>query len=192
MISNQNTYAIIGMLAIVITLYALHNAHQHYLPDLFGLALAFTAPRQSMAIGAVVVLALIRHSHLAHGLASGVPDWLLPLLLPGARNMSISGEESSELESAYDNRISERESNNEMAEIPQPVAEIPHEITSFVQSRLLAKLVISGEVGLTKAIQIGAGAQSGAKYQRMSRLVKMEIDRLQNHYPSSSTLKRYD
>jgi len=192
MITTQNTYAIYAMCAIVITLYALRNSEAHYLPDLFGLALAFTTPRQSMAIGAVVVLAIIRHSPLAAGLADRVPTWLHSVLLPGAWHMSISVAESSALESAYDQRVSERKDNLKYVEIPQPVAENDTEKIALAESEILARLVIAGAVGLTEAIQIGAGAKSGKKYQRWSRLVRVAIERQQNHYPPNSTHKRYE
>jgi hypothetical protein len=190
--TTQNWCAIVGMLAIVITLYALRESHLHWMPDLFGLALALAAPRQSYAIGAVALLAIVRHSGLARGLSDGVPVWLLPILLPGARNMSISDDESSALESAYKERVSGEETNLEYVEIPQPVAETSQELITFAESEILAKLVIAGAIGLTEAVQIGAGAKSGKKYQKHSRLVKEAIERQRNHYPAGSTLKRFD
>lgn len=190
--SEQNKYAIIGMFAIVITLYALRDSHLHWIPDLFGLALAFTAPRQEYAIGAVVLLALIRHSGLANGLAEGVPGWLVPLLLPAARNMSISIDESSEVEDAYKERISEPKTNLAYIEIPQPVAENRDELITLGETRALARLIAQERIGLTEAVKIGAGAKSGAKYQKRSKEVKNEVERLRDHYPASSTLKRFD
>jgi len=190
--SNENKYAIISMFAIVITLYALKESHTHYLPDLFGLALALAAPRPSYAVGAVILLALIRHSGLAYGLAECVPSWLLPVALPGARNMSISADESADLEAAYTERVLAPETNLQYIEIPQPVAENTPESIDLAKSELLARLVLSGEVGLTKAIQIGAGAISGKKYQKWSRLVRVAMERQQNHYPAGSTHKRYE
>jgi hypothetical protein len=190
--TDQNKYAIIGMFAIVITLYALKESHTHYLPDFFGLALATTALRPSYAIGAVLLVAMIRHTSLSRGLAECVPGWLIVVVLPGARNMSIPTEESSALESAYKERISERESNLAYVEIPQPVAENATESIDLAKSELLARLVLAGEVGLTKAVQIGAGAVSGKKYQKWSRLVQVAMDRQRNHYPAGSTLKRYE
>src|SRR5205085_8854979 len=119
--SDTNMYAILGMCAIVITLYAMKESHTHYLPDFFGLALAMTAPRPSYAVGAVAIVALIRHSPLARGLSESVPEWLLVVVLPGAYHMSISADESSALESAYKARISEENSTDENTEISQPV-----------------------------------------------------------------------
>ena len=190
--SDTNAYAIIGMFAIVITLYALRDSHLHYLPDLFGLALATIAPRPSYAVGAVVIIALIRHTGLASGLADGVPGWLLVVVLPGARNMSITDQESSALESAYNERISLEKSNDEMVEIPQPVAEKSAELICLGETRALARLVVAERVGLTDAVKIGAGAKSGAKYQRRSQEVKNEVARLKNHYPPGSELKRFE
>lgn len=190
--SDKNTYAIIGIFAIVITLYALKESHTHYLPDFFGLALATTAPRPSYAIGAVVLIALIRHTPLSRGLAESVPDWLLVVVLPGARNMSISADESSALESAYKERISEPKTNLAYVEIPQPVAEIAPESITLGETRALARLVLADKIGLTEAVKIGAGAKSGAKYQRRSADLKAEIERQRNRYPAGSNRKRYD
>ena len=190
--SAQNTYAIIGMFAVVITLYALKESHTHYLPDFFGLALATTAPRPSYAIGAVLILAIIRHSPLAHGLAESVPDWLLIVALPGARNMSIREEESEALELAYETRISEPETNLKYIEIPQPVAENSTESITLGETRALARLVAQERIGLTEAVKIGAGAKSGAKYQKRSREIKAEVERLRDHYPPGSTHKRFE
>jgi hypothetical protein len=188
----QNWGAIVAMLAIVVTLYALRDSHVHYLPDLFGLALALAAPRQSMAIGAVAIVALIRHTGLAHGLAAGMPDWLLPILLPGARNMSISDGESSALESAYKERILADETKPESDEIPQPVAEKPAKIITLGESEVLARLVLAEKIGLTEAVQIGAAAKSGKRYQDNTALVKEAIERIRNHYPPGSNLKRFE
>lgn len=190
--SNQNTYAILAMCAIVITCYALRNSEAHYLPDLLGLALALAAPRQSYAIGAVIILAIIRHSPLGMGLAESVPRWLLVIVLPGAYKMSISEAESTEAEDAFQSRILESESNEKYIEIPQPVAEIDEDKVCLIENRLLAKLIIAGALGLTEAIQIGAGAKSGKKYSRRSNQVKLEIDRQRNHYPAGSTQKRFE
>ena len=190
--SAQNTYAIIGMFAIVITLYALKESHTHYLPDFFGLALATVAPRPSYAIGAVIIIAIIRHSPLAMGLAGSVPDWLLVVVLPGARNMSISDEESEALESAYEKRISEPETNLKYIEIPQPVAENSAESITLGETRALARLVAAERIGLTDAVKVGAAAKSGAKYQKRSREIKAEVERLRNHYPPGSNHKRFE
>jgi hypothetical protein len=189
--NDQNWYAIVGMLAIVVTLYALKESHVHWMPDLFGLALALAAPQRSYAIASVAIFALIRHSGLANGLAEGVPVWLLPILLPGARNMSISEDESSALESAYKERVSEPETNLKYIEIPQPVAENADENITLGETRALARLVAKEAIGLTEAVKIGASAKSGAKYQRRSKEIKAEVERIRNRYPEGSTLKRY-
>lgn len=180
--TDQNTYAIIGMCAIVITLYAIKESHTHYLPDLLGLALAFTTPRQSMAIGAVIILAIIRHTSLAGGLVESIPSWLMPLLLPAAHNMSIESQESIALENAYKQRISLEEMAIGNEEKSRPVAEISAEDISSVKTELLATAVITGVLGITEATRLGSGAQSGRKYQVFSRRLKIEIDRQRNHY----------
>jgi len=190
--SDQNTYTIFGMCAIVITLYALKESHTHYLPDFFGLVLAMLAPRPSYAIGAVLVLAIIRHTPLASGLAESIPSWLLVVALPGARHMSISSAESSALEAAYKARISEGNSNDEMVETERPVAESTAKIITLAESEILARLILAEKIGLTDAIRIGAGAKSGARYQATSKIVKEAIERLRNHYPPGSTLKRFE
>jgi len=190
--SDPNTYALIGMFAIVITLYALHNSHTIYLPDFFGLALATTAPRPSYAIGAVVIIAMIRHSPLARGLAEWVPGWLLVIVLPGARDMSTSDEEWIDAESAYKERISEPETNLKYIEIPQPVAEISSESITLGETRALARLVAAEQLKLTIAVKIGAGAKSGAKYQKRTREIQAEIERLRDRYPPQSNLKRFE
>jgi len=190
--NDKNTYAIIGMFAIVITLYALRHSHTHYLPDFFGLALATTAPRPSYAIGAVVLIAMIRHSGLSHGLADRVPGWLIVVLLPGARNMSIPAEDAEELESAYKERILEPETNLEYVEIPQPVAENRDELITLGETRALARLIAKERIKLTEAVQIGAGVKSGTKYQKRSAEVKAEVERLRNHFPAQSNLKRFE
>lgn len=188
--SDTNMYAILGMCAIVITLYAMKESHTHYLPDFFGLALAMTAPRPSYAVGAVVIIALIRHSSLARGLAESMPGWLLVVVLPGARNMSISDDESSALESAYKARILEENSTDENTEIPQPVAEKPAKTITLGESEVLARLVLADKIGLTDAVKIGAAAKSGKRYQDNTALVKATIERLKNHYPPGS--KRFE
>lgn len=190
--STQNTYAIYALCAIVISCYAMRNSEAHYLPDLFGLALALSAPRQWPALGAWLIVVLVRHTPLATGLARGVPDWLLIVVLPGARNMSIAAGESAVLESAYKERISEENDNDETDEIPQPVGENRDELITFGETRALARLVAQERIGLTEAVKIGAAAKSGAKYQKRSREVKNEVEKLRNHYPAGSNLKRVE
>src|SRR4051794_17956562 len=112
--SAQNTYAMLGMCAIVITLYAMKESHAHYLPDFFGLVLALAAPRPSYAIGCVLLLAIVRHSPLARSLSESVPSWLLIVVLPGALNMSRLEDDYSQAESAYKERISGGGDSNEM------------------------------------------------------------------------------
>lgn len=192
MITDKNMYAILAMCAIVITLYALKESHTHYLPDFFGLALAMIAPRPSYAVGAVVIIAIIRHSPLARGLADSVPGWLLVVILPGARNMSIPDEDAEALESAYQTRISEPKTNLEMDEIPQPVAENRDELICFGETIALARLVAAEQIKLTEAVKVGAAAKSGPKYQKRSREIKKQVEALRDRYPPASSLKRFE
>jgi hypothetical protein len=189
--SAQNTYAMLGMCAIVITLYAMKESHVHYLPDFFGLVLALAAPRPSYAIGCVLVLALIRHSRLAHGLSDSIPSWLLLVALPGALNMSRLEEDYSQAESAYKKRISEENDTHEMDEIPQPVAETREELICLGETIALARLVAAEQIKLTEAVKIGAAAKSGPKYQKRSKEVKAQIEAIRNHYPPGSNLKQF-
>jgi hypothetical protein len=188
--TDQNTYAIYAMCAIVITLYALKNDHARYLPDLFGLALALAAPQQSLAIGAVLIAAMLRHSGLAYGLADYVPDWLLPIVLPAARYMSIQEQDAARYEAAYKQRIFDEETDDGNTEISQPVAEISDENIISAQVEILARSVLSGALGLTEATRLGAKVQSGRKYSKWSNLIKMEMQRQQNHYADLDSAKR--
>ena len=190
--TEQNWAAVISMCAITITIYALRSSEAHYLPDLFGLALALAAPRQSYAIGAWLVVTLLRHSPLGYGLAGGLPAWVLWVVLPGAAHMLMSDAESLAIEDAYRQRISETETESGNSEISQPVAENSAEMITFAKVQTIAAYVISGEIGITKAIQIGAGCKGGDRYQKLSRLVHAEIERQRNHYPPGSNLKRFE
>lgn len=190
--NNQNTFAILAMCAIVITCYALRASEAHYLPDLFGLALALAAPHQIPALAAWLVAVAIRHTPVGYGLADTLPRWLLVIVLPAAYHMSISDDESSALESAYKERISTEKSNDEMVEIPQPVAEKSAKIITLGESEILARLVLAKKIGLTEAVQIGAAAKSGKTYQECSTLVKAAMERQRNHYPAGSNQKRFE
>jgi hypothetical protein len=188
--TDQNTYAIYAMCAIVITLYALKNDHAHFLPDLFGLALALAAPRQSLAIGAVIIAALIRHTGIAYGLADYLPDWLLPVVLPGARYMSIQEQEAQRLEEAYRSRIFNEESDDGNTEIQRRVAENEDQIISSAQVVFAAKAILSGAMDKTEATRIASGVRSGRKYSQYARLIKAEIERQQTHYPDLDQAKK--
>jgi len=190
--SDQRTNAIIAMLAIVVALYALRSGHAHLLPDMIGLALALAAPRQELGIGAWLAVVMVRHTRLAVGLKNSVPTWLMPIVLPAAHHMSISEDESSSLESAYKEAIRARETNKESIEIPQPVAENSEEMLSLGEIRALARLVAAGKLKRTEAIQIGTGKKSGAAYQERTRMLAQELERIKNHYPPGSSLKRFD
>ena len=189
--TSQHYMAIIAMLAIVVVCYALKNDHGPWLLDLFVLALALAAPRQELAIGAVALVVAVRHTPLARGLADTVPLWALALLLPGACDMSISAGAAAAAEGAYKARISAGESNDETAETSRPVAENEAELIYFGETQALARLVAAGAIGLTVAVKVGAGAKSGARYQRRSREVKERVEQLRNHYPAGSDLTKF-
>ena len=191
MIPN-NYYAILGMFAVVITLYALRDSHHYFLPDFFGLAFALTAARPSMAVGAVVIVAIIRHTPLARGLADITPEWLYPLLLPAAYHMSIAERESAELESAYSDRISPAESNEGNTEECRRVAGNQAETIISARVDLAVTAIESGMLGRTEATQIAAGRKSGREYTKYKRMIDLEIERRRNHYPPTSNLKRFN
>lgn len=188
--NNQNTMAIMAMCGIVITIYALRNAEAHYLPDLLGLALALAAPRQGVAIVAWLALAVVRHSGLALGLATLLPPWLIPLALPGARDMSISGAEYDQLAQAYKVRISEAETDPGNTEEPQPVAVDPSESILTGMTFVMAKAVISGAISIGEATKLASGVGSGRKYQVWNRRIKAEMERQKDHYPDLNRHKQ--
>jgi len=192
MIASQNTNAVLAMCAIVITCYTIRKSEAHYLPDLLGLALALAAPRQSLALLAWLVVTLIRHSPLALALAPNVPSWLLIVLLPRAYFMSRSEVELALLESSDSELESPAERNSENDDLPQRVGENDAEIVNSAKAEMMARAVLAGEIGLTEAVRLAAGARSGRRYQKWSRLIKLEMDRQRNHYPKGSSLKRFD
>ena len=79
--------------------------------------------------------------------------------------------------------VSGGETNSETAETPQRVAETAAESFSLGETQALARLVAAGKLGLTDAVKIGADAKSGEKYQKRSREIKAEVDRIQDKYP---------
>jgi hypothetical protein len=186
---DQNRYAIYFMGAIVITLYALKNSHTHYLPDLFGLAFALASKNQSYGIAAVVIMFIIRHSPLAYSVAGLLPEWLLPVALPGARYVSIPEPEVAAAEEAYKERISEDESDDGNTEDPQPVAENPEEMIFSAECRLMARAVLNGTLGLTEATQVVSKTKSGRKYQKYSRRIKIEMAELERKFADLDSKK---
>lgn len=73
--------------------------------------------------------------------------------------------------------------NSETAEIPRWVGEIHAESFTLGETTALARLVASGELGLTNAVKIGADAKSGEKYQKRSRDVKALAEQMRDRYP---------
>ena len=179
---DHRVAAIYLMCASVITLYALKEGHTRYLPDLAAMGWAFLQPRQSYAIGAVIIAAIIRHSPMAYTLADIVPSWLHPLLLPGARNMSIDHEEIAQLEEAYKTRISEPETDDGNTEEPQPVAEKHTQQVSYDTVAIMAKSVLSGMLTIGEATRLASGSASGRKYQTVGRRIKAEVERQSIRY----------
>jgi hypothetical protein len=84
--------------------------------------------------------------------------------------------------------ISPAETNEINSETPRRVAEIEQEKITFAETevaRALARLILAGELDLTKAVKIGTGAKSGAKYQKHSALIKEAIEQLREPpYPT--------
>lgn len=92
------------------------------------------------------------------------------------------------------NAVSSAEINNETDETAPAPAEIEREKISFAETAVaeaLARLVISGELDLTKAVKIGAGKKSGEGYQKWSKLVKVAIERLKEpEFPTLAAQQR--
>lgn len=189
--TTQNWLAIIVLLLLVITLYAVRYKNAHYLPDLFALVLALAAPRQELAIGAVAILAAIRHTPLAGGVAELVPTWLHWLVLPAAYYMSTNIDGAGQQLESQDPAVFEPETTTGNTEILRPVEEFAEEYICLGETQALARLVVAGEIKLTVAVKVGAGAKSGAKYQKRSRQIQAAVEKLTNHYPAGSQLRPY-
>lgn len=83
------------------------------------------------------------------------------------------------------------ETNYEIDETPQRVAEIRAESFTLGETTALARLVVAGKLGLTDAVKIGADAKSGEKYQRRSREIKAEVERLKEpQYPALTATRK--
>jgi hypothetical protein len=90
--------------------------------------------------------------------------------------------------------VSSAERNSETGETAPAPAEIEREKIHFAENAVaeaLARLVISEELDLTKAVKIGAGKKSGEGYQKWSRLVKAAIERLKEpEFPALAAQQR--
>lgn len=87
--------------------------------------------------------------------------------------------------------LSPDETNPEIGETPQRIAEIRAESFTLGETEALARLVASGKLGLTDAVKIGADAKSGEKYQRRSREIKAEVERLKEpQYPALAATRK--
>lgn len=189
----QNAYAIIVLLSAIVVFGACAHGYASWLIDIAALALALATPCQPYTIAAVAIVAIVRHSRLAAlSIAGDLPAPALALLLPGALYMSSTAAPAAAAPAAPEPAILAEESSDEMVETPRSIAENSEELICFGENQALARLVAAGKIGLTEAVKIGAGAKSGAKYQRRSAGIKAAIEALENHYPAGSTLKRFD
>lgn len=96
--------------------------------------------------------------------------------------------------SASDRRftaVSPAERNSETDKpAPAPV-ETQAELICLGETRALARLIVEEKIGLTDAVKIGAGAKSGEKYQKRSREIKAEVERLKEpEYPALAAQQR--
>lgn len=90
--------------------------------------------------------------------------------------------------------VSREETSLETPETHRSVAEIEQEKIHFAETetaRALARLILSDELDLTKAVKVGFSAKSGAKYQKYSSLVKEAIEeQRQLPYPALAAQQR--
>ena len=121
--------------------------------------------------------------------------WLWPYLKPLIMSRS-EGVRSYPL-SPNDRRftaVSSAEINNETDETAPSPAEIEREKISFAENfaaEHLARLILAGELDLTKAVKIGAGKKSGEGYQKWSKLVKAAMERLKEpEFPALAAQQR--
>ena len=189
--TQQNILAIAALMSLLVTLYAIRAGHARYLPDMALLALALLAPRQWLALGAAGLVIMVRHTGLARGLAGDLPGWTHALLLPGACDMSSAAPASAGQLAPAETAISDTEYTDQSAEISQPVAENARELIELGETAAIARLIVAGHINLTEGVKVGAGAKSGSKYQRRSRQVKAEVERIQNHYTAPHHQQRF-
>ena len=90
--------------------------------------------------------------------------------------------------------VSSAEINNETDETAPSPAEIESEKISFAETSVaeaLARLILAGELDLTKAVKIGTGKKSGEGYQKWSKLVKAAMEHLKEpEYPALAAQQR--
>lgn len=86
------------------------------------------------------------------------------------------------------------EETEETTETPQRQSFLSENILSLQQTaaaEALARLIIAGELDLTKAVKIGMGKKSGAGYQKASQQVKAAIERQkQPEFPTLEASRR--
>lgn len=87
--------------------------------------------------------------------------------------------------------VSSAEINNETDETAPSFAETQAELICLGETQALARLIIEEKIGLTDAVKIGAAAKSGEKYQKRSREIKAEVERLKEpKYPALAAQQR--
>jgi hypothetical protein len=108
-------------------------------------------------------------------------------------NMSSGGEEAGDdaNKDRQNSRISSNETNSEIDETPRVDAETQNELITFGENLAIARLVASGAIGLTEGVKTGAGAKSGEKYQKRTRQIKAEVEKLKEpEFPALAASKR--
>jgi hypothetical protein len=90
--------------------------------------------------------------------------------------------------------VSRGEINFETPDPPRSVAETEQEKITFAETYaadVVARLILAGEIDLTKTVKIGFEAKSGAKYQKYSGLVKAAQERQrQPQFPTLAAQQR--
>lgn len=87
--------------------------------------------------------------------------------------------------------VSSEKINPETAETSQLDAETRNELITLGETRAIARLVASETIGLTEGVKIGAGAKSGERYQKRTRQIKAEVEKLKApEYPALEATKR--
>lgn len=182
---DWRTLVVISVLGLLLAGYMARNGHARYVADLVVVCGAFFTRHPQLAIVGCAILIIVRHSGLVAGaLATGMPDWLSVILLPGAHNMSSCSAAHKPLLESRESAISEQIDTAESSETERPIAENEAESFYFGETAAIARLVAAGVLGLTEGVKIGGAAKSGNKYQKRTKAVQAEVDRLTNRYPN--------
>jgi hypothetical protein len=181
---DWRTMAAIAVLGLLLVGYMARNGHARYVPDLVGVCCAIWMRHPQLAIIGCSILIIVRHSRLIAGaLSIGLPEWLGLILLPGGYIMSISPPDDNALLESQKAADLAAIDTSESSEIKQSVAEIHAESFYLGETVAIARLVADGALGLTEGVKIGGAAKSGAKYQKRTKAVQAEIERITNRYP---------